>query len=63
MTNTRRTYNPAWHDSREARAARQAKRQAKLDEIAAGLGYATWRKLETAVINGKAVITLTPVED
>jgi hypothetical protein len=48
---TPRTYNPAWPDSREARAQRQAKRQARLNEIAAGLGYASWRRLETAVIN------------
>jgi hypothetical protein len=53
-----RTYNPAWHDSREARAQRQAKRQARLNEIAAGLGYKTWRRLETAVIHGKVALSI-----
>lgn len=48
----KRKYNPAWRDPKEARATRQAKRLAQLNEAAQALGYPTWRKLETAIIRG-----------
>jgi hypothetical protein len=46
-----RKHNPAWADN--TRAERQARRRAALDEIARAAGYETWRKLETAVMNGR----------
>ena len=52
-TSKPRKHNPAWADSREARATRQAKRLARLNELARRAGYETWRKLETAVMNGR----------
>ena len=36
------------------RNQRQRKRAAQLNAIAQELGFATWRKLETAVLNAKA---------
>ena len=53
-TSKPRKHNPAWADSREARAARQAKRLSRLNAIAQAAGYDTWRKLETAILNGLA---------
>lgn len=52
MTSKPRKHNPAWPDSREARAARQANRLSKLNDVARRCGFETWRRLETAVING-----------
>ena len=49
-----RRHNRAWADN--TRAERQARRRAALDEIARAVGYDTWRKLETACINGKLSI-------
>jgi hypothetical protein len=46
-----RRHNRAWADN--TRAERQARRRAALDEIARAVGYDTWRKLETAVMNGR----------
>jgi hypothetical protein len=40
------------------KAARQRKRRAALNAIAQGLGYASWARLETAVIRGQAVMTV-----
>lgn len=51
-----RKHNPAWRD--QTSAARQAARLAKLDQAAQAAGFASWRKLETAVVNG-AVVTVT----
>lgn len=56
----RRKHNPAWHDGREARAMRQRKRAARLDELAQAVGYETWRKLETAALNGDVTIVKVP---
>lgn len=53
----KRKHNPAWPDPPEARAKRQAKRLARLNEVAQSLGFETWRRLETAVLNGAAVVT------
>ncbi len=53
-----RKHNPAWADN--TRAERQARRRAALDEIARTAGYETWRKLETAVMNGR--VRVVPVE-
>jgi len=50
-TTNPRKHNPAWADN--TRAERQARRRAALDEIARTAGYETWRKLETAVMNGR----------
>jgi hypothetical protein len=36
-------------------AARQRRRAAALDEAARRLGYESWRKLETAVVNGAII--------
>lgn len=46
-----RRHNRAWADN--TRAERQARRRAALDKIARAAGYETWRKLETAVMNGR----------
>lgn len=51
-----RKHNPAWPDSREARAMRQRRRAERLNELAQAVGYETWRKLETAALNGDVVI-------
>jgi hypothetical protein len=51
-----RRHNPDWKDATSAQ--RQAARLAKLDLAAQAAGYATWRKLETAVVNG-ATVTVT----
>jgi hypothetical protein len=48
-----RRHNPDWKDATSA--TRQAARLAKLDLAAQAAGYATWRKLETAVVNGASV--------
>lgn len=39
-------------DTPQARRKRQQKRRAKLKAIAQGLGFESWYKLETAVLNG-----------
>lgn len=49
-----RKHNPAWKDSTNAQ--RQAARQAALNEAAQLAGFDTWRKLETAVVNGATVV-------
>lgn len=48
-----RRHNPAWKDS--TRAQRQAARMAKLNVAAQRAGFETWRRLETAVINGATI--------
>jgi hypothetical protein len=59
---TERKHNPAWRDA--TRAERQRRRQAALDAAAQAVGYETWRKFETAVVNGVAIaITLTAPEE
>lgn len=60
MTEPRKR-NPAWKDA--TRAARQRKRQAALDAAAQTAGYATWAKLETAVVNGATVIVTAVTEE
>jgi len=52
----RRKHNPAWQDTTGAQ--RQAARLARLNEAAQAAGFDTWRKLETAVVNG-ATVTIT----
>jgi hypothetical protein len=47
---------PPKHDRTQTR--RQARRRQRLDEIAQAHGFATWGKLETAVLNG-ATLTIT----
>lgn len=49
----RRRHNPAWRDN--TRAERQAKRLAALNEAAQAAGFETWRRLETAVVNGAKI--------
>lgn len=49
----RRTHNPAWAD--RTNTARQRRRLAALNCAAAEAGFATWRRLETAVINGARI--------
>lgn len=58
MTKTKRTrtHNPDWRDPKEARAARQAKRQKALNDLAQAAGYETWTKLETAALGGARIV-------
>lgn len=51
-----RRNNPAWPDTKEARASRQAKRRASLNELARAHGYATWDKLATAALAGARIV-------
>lgn len=51
-----RRRNPAWNDPKEARAARQAKRQEVLNEIARASGFDSWSKLATAAMNGQRIV-------
>lgn len=51
-----RKNNPNWRDSKEARADRQAKRRAALNELARAHGHETWVKLETAVLAGERIV-------
>jgi hypothetical protein len=53
-----RKHNPAWADN--TAAERTTRRRAALDAIAQRVGYPTWRRLETAVLNGK--VKLVPVD-
>ena len=53
-----RRHNPDWEDSTSA--TRQAARLAKLDLAAQAAGFQTWRKLETAVVNGASVTVTQP---
>lgn len=55
-TSKPRKHNPDWPDSREASAARQARRLSRLNAIAQAHGFASWRRLETAALNGKVTI-------
>lgn len=50
-----------WEPSPEA--ARQRRRGTALDEAAKRLGFETWRRFETAVINGDRVIVIDPRDD
>ena len=59
MTEPRKR-NPAWRDN--TRNERQRRRQAALDAAAQAAGYATWAKLETAVVNGATVIVTVVTE-
>ena len=54
MTPTKppRKHNPAWADNTSTERSR--KRREALDAIAQAVGYETWRKLETAILNGLA---------
>lgn len=52
-----RKHDPRWKDA--TRAARQRRRQAALDAAAQAAGFATWARLETAIVNG-ASVTVTP---
>jgi hypothetical protein len=58
---TARKHNPAWRDG--TRNERQRRRQAALDEAAQAAGYETWRRLETAVVNGASIRIDAPPED
>lgn len=58
MTKTKRKHNPAWVDN--TRAERSKRRREALDTIARAVGFDTWRKLETAVLNGRAAIVPEP---
>lgn len=51
-----RKHNSNWPDSKEARAARQARRRAALNELASVHGYETWVKLETAALAGERIV-------
>lgn len=42
-------------------AERQAKRRQALNDVAKELGFASWGKFETAVINDKVYITVVKV--
>ena len=54
----RRKHNPAWKDGTNAK--RQAARREKLDAAAQVAGYATWAKLETAVLRGAVIVVREP---
>jgi len=58
-----RKHNPDWADSKEARAARQAKRRAALNALAQAHGFETWDKLATAALAGEVVITRRPTPE
>lgn len=58
---TARKHNPIWKDA--TRNERQRRRQAALDAAAQAAGYATWAKLETAVVNGATVIVTAVTEE
>lgn len=60
MTKTKRKHNPAWADN--TRAERSRKRLSRLNEIARAAGFDTWRKLETAALNGVAINLNAPRE-
>lgn len=55
---TTRRHKAAWKDATTAQ--RQAARLAKLNLAAQAAGYATWRKLETAVVNGASITVAQP---
>lgn len=42
-------------------AERQSRRQAALDSKAQALGYPTWRKLETAILDNQAEVIVTKI--
>lgn len=44
-------------------AKRQSRRLAALDSAARWLGFDSWRKLETAVINGRVKLVAVPEDD
>lgn len=46
---------PSW--SKGETKKRQQKRRDTLKEVAQGLGFDSWYKLETAVINGEVVLS------
>lgn len=45
-------YNPAWPDSKEARAERSAKRRNRLREVLAAAGWESESKFLTAILDG-----------
>ena len=51
----KRTHQPHWQDA--TRAERQRRRQAALNDLARAAGFDSWRKLETAAINGDITLT------
>ena len=64
MTTTdkpRRKRNPAWQDS--TRNERQQRRTEQLNVAAQVAGFDTWRKLETAVVNGAMLVIIQAEPD
>lgn len=51
-----RRHNPAWHDTREQKAARARKRQAALKQFALANGFSSVASMQTALLNGNARI-------
>jgi hypothetical protein len=47
-------------NSKEARRKRQAKRRSQLNAAAKYVGFGSWSKLETAVINGEYILANGP---
>lgn len=56
----KRKFNPSWPsaqaDTAERRTETSRQRTQRLNEIAHAIGYDSWRKLETAVLNGEAKV-------
>jgi hypothetical protein len=50
-------------DSPKGRRNRQRKRRQALNEVAKSLGFETWGKLETTVINGKVELLILKNDD
>lgn len=48
-------------DTPEGKRRRQSRRRQALNKAAQALGFETWGKLETAVINGKVKLLIKPV--
>lgn len=46
----------------KTQTTRQRRRRAALDEVARRLGYQSWARLETAVINGAVTVTVQAAE-
>ena len=53
-----RKHNPNWKD--RTRKERQQKRREALNQKAQALGYETWSKFETAVINDEIQVSVQP---
>lgn len=47
--------------ARAKNLARQKRRRDRLDEIARAFGFASWSKLETAVLDGSASVVKIPM--